>query len=109
MAYSSYKHVAQRAATFVRERISPTFPDRLRLHDLRHTYAVHLTMAIYRGVIAKAVDPERQSDWTVDHLAAAVELVRFSLGHASEQSTRLYIQTAHRFLGIPVEQVLGEF
>lgn len=108
LAYSSFQHVVAKAASFVRERIDGTFPDALRLHDLRHTYAVHLTAAIYRGVIADAVEPHRRDDWLVDHIAAAVELVKFSLGHASEASTRLYIQTAHRFVGIPVDQFLGD-
>jgi hypothetical protein len=33
--------------------------------------------------------------------------VKASLGHASSGSTQLYIQTAHRFLTIPVEQFIG--
>jgi len=107
LAYSSFQHVVDGAADFVRERVNSNFPDRLRLHDLRHTYAVHLTVAIFRGVIADTIAHGRRDDWVVDHIAAAVELVKFSLGHASESSTRLYIQTAHRFLNIPVDQFLG--
>ena len=41
------------------------------------------------------------------HIAAAVELVKYSLGHASEASTRLYIQAAHRFLEIPASEFVG--
>jgi len=107
LAYSTYQHAVDDAGRFVRERINPDFPDRFRLHDLRHTYAVHLAVAIYRGQIAEAVGEVRQSDWTVDHIAAAVELVKYSLGHASEASTRLYIQAAHRFLEIPAAEFVG--
>ncbi|WP_328424813.1 hypothetical protein OG470_15235 [Micromonospora sp. NBC_00389] len=109
LAYRSLQHAIETARTFVRERIDRDFPENYRIHDLRHTYAVHLTVAIYRGVVADIVEKQRRDDWTVDHIAAAVELVKFSLGHASEQSTRLYTQTAHRFLGIPVDHFVGRF
>jgi integrase len=107
LAYSSYQHVVDGAADFVREHINKKFPDPFRLHDLRHTYAVHLTIAFYRDVMADIVAPNKRDDWVVDHLHQSVELVKYSLGHLSESSTRLYVQTAHRFLGIPLEQFLG--
>ncbi len=109
LAYSSLQHTVADASSFVRAHLNADFPDGVRLHDLRHTYAVHLTVAIYRNVIANSLPESRREDWQVDHVAAAVELVKFSLGHASESSTRLYILAAHRFLHIPVEQFLGEF
>jgi hypothetical protein len=110
LSYSGMQHVLTGAAKFVRERINPDFPPGFRLHDLRHTYAVHLTVAIYRGVLADAVQHGASPNdaWVVDHLAQAVEFVKYSLGHASEASTKLYVQTAHRFLGIPLEQFLGQ-
>lgn len=107
LSYESYQDVLEGAHQFVLTRINKNFPDPFRLHDLRHTYAVHLTIAFYRDVMADIVAPNRRDDWIVDHLHQSVELVRYSLGHASEASTRLYIQTAHRFLGIPLEQFLG--
>lgn len=107
LAYSSFQHAVVRARDFVCKRITPDFPAHFRLHDLRHTYAVHLTLVILRDVIADSVPAERREDWTVDRVTSAVELVKFSLGHASAASTRLYIQTAHRFLGIPIEQFIG--
>ena len=109
LTYSAYQHAVAEARNFVRARIEPDFPPNLRLHDLRHTYAVHLAVAIYRGVLSEAVDATRSADWTVDHIAAAVELVKMSLGHASEASTKLYIQTAHRFLTIPRDQFVGVY
>jgi integrase len=107
LAYRSLQHAIEGAQEFVRARLEPDFPQHFRLHDLRHTYAVHLTVAIYRDVITDALPAHRREEWKVDHIAAAVELVKFSLGHASEASTRLYIQTAHRFLAIPTEHFLG--
>lgn len=109
LAYSTYQHIVNDAADFAREHVNPNFPDGFRIHDLRHTYAVHMTVAMYRGVIANAVGPERQDDWVVDRIADAVELVKYSLGHASKSTTELYISTAHRFLHIPIEQFTGEF
>ncbi len=107
LAYSSFQHDLEGARDFVRERINPDFPAHFRLHDLRHTYAVHLAIAILHNVVADTVSAARRDDWSVDRVASAIELVKFSLGHASESSTRLYTQTAHRFLGIPVEQFIG--
>lgn len=109
LTYSALQHAVAGARSFVIDRIEPDFPPNLRLHDLRHTYAVHLAVSIYRGVLSEAVDAARASDWAVDHVAAAVELVKTSLGHASESSTKLYVQTAYRFLTIPREQFVGEF
>ena len=107
LAYDSFSNAIEGARRFAHERINPSFPQRFRLHDLRHTYAVHLAVAIYRGVLSDSVREDRRDDWVVDHVADAVEFVKSSLGHASEGSTRLYIQTAHRFLTIPTEQFLG--
>lgn len=107
LAYSSFQHALDGARDFVCKRINPDFPAHFRLHDLRHTYAVHLTLVIYSGKLAESVPADRREDWTVDRIAAAVEFVKYSLGHASAASTRLYVQTAHRFLGLPIEQFLG--
>lgn len=109
LAYSSAQHVVADAAAHVRQHINPDFPVDFRLHDLRHTYAVHLTVAIYRDVLRDTLRASaRPSDsWVVDHIAQAVELTKTSLGHASGASTKLYVQTAHRFLGIPIEHFLG--
>ncbi len=108
LAYRSLQHSIEGARTFARDRLHADFPIDFRLHDLRHTYAVHLTLAIYRDVIADSIKTARRGDWTVDHIGQAVELVKLSLGHASQASTQLYIQTAHRFLNIPLEHFVGK-
>ena len=107
LAYRSLQHSIEGAREFTQSRLNADFPEHFRLHDLRHTYAVHLTVAIYRGVVASAVSEARREDWTVDRVTGAVELVKSSLGHASEASTKLYTQAAHRFLNIPLEHFLG--
>ncbi|MGI5515209.1 hypothetical protein [Streptomyces sp. CA-106131] len=107
LAYRSLQHIIEGARDFVRAHITADFPGGFRLHDCRHTYAVHLTVCIYRGVIADSLPEHRRENWIADNIAAAVELVKFSLGHASESSTRLYNQSATRFLAIPAEQFLG--
>ena len=108
LAYSSFQHAVDGARDFAREHINPDFPVNFRLHDLRHTYAVHMTVAILCGVIADQVAANRRDDWTVDHVVQAVELVKDSLGHASDASTRLYVQTAYRFLDIDIRQFFGD-
>ncbi len=107
LAYDSFSNAIEGARRFAQSNINGDFPDRFRLHDLRHTYAVHLVVAIYKGVLSESVRKDRRSDWVVDHIADAVEFVKASLGHASSGSTQLYIQTAYRFLTIPVEEFIG--
>jgi integrase len=107
LSWGSLRHASEGSKRFVVERIDADFPAGFRLHDLRHTYAVHLTIAIFQGVVARSVSAEKHESWIVDRLAAAVDMVQLSLGHASEASTRLYIQTAHRFLDIDVERFIG--
>jgi hypothetical protein len=53
LAYDSLSNTIESARDFARAHIEPTFPTASRIHDLRHTYAVHLLMAIYHGAIAK--------------------------------------------------------
>ena len=109
LSYSAYQLVVAGARDFVRAQVEPDFPDQFRLHDLRHTYAVHLAVAIYKGVMADIVEANARDAWVVDHVSTAVEMVKYSLGHASNASTNLYVQTAHRFLSIPRGQFVGEF
>lgn len=108
LSYSALQHVVAGARRFVINELDESFPARFRLHDLRHTYAVHLTLAIFHGIVAQSLPAHRRDSYIVDNLSAAVDLVRASLGHASEESTQLYISTAHRFLDIDPAQFLGE-
>lgn len=110
LTYSGLQHVVKGAKNFVRERIDPKFPAEFRLHDLRHTYAVHMVVAVYRGIVSESLRAHSATtadNWVVDHLTQAVDLVSFSLGHASKASTKLYLQTAHRFLSIPAYEFTG--
>jgi integrase len=107
LAYDSLSNIIESARDFAAAHIEPAFPKSFRIHDLRHTYAVHLLLAIYHGTIARSLPKNRKSDYTVDHLSAALELVKASLGHASEDSTKLYLATAHRFLDIPADDFIG--
>ncbi|WP_155892916.1 hypothetical protein [Intrasporangium chromatireducens] len=107
VAYDSLSNVIEGAREFARTHIDPRFPASFRIHDTRHTYAVHLLLSVYHGVLAKSLAPGRRGEYQVDHLAAALELVKASLGHASESSTRLYLSTAHRFIDLPPEQFIG--
>lgn len=109
LAYDSLKNIIKGAREFAHDHVEPAFPTAFRIHDTRHTYAVHLLMATYHGTIAKNLPQDRSSEYVVDHLSAALELVKASLGHASEDSTRLYLATAHRFLDIPAEHFQGRF
>lgn len=107
LAYDSFSNIIEAARNFAADHIEPAFPRSFRIHDLRHTYAVHLVLAIYHGAIARSLPKHRRSDYTVDHLSAALDLVKAALGHASEDSTRLYLATAHRFISIPADEFLG--
>lgn len=107
LAYDSFSNIIESARNFAAAHIEPAFPTSFRIHDLRHTYAVHLLLAIYHGAIARSLPKNRRGDYTVDHLSAALELVKASLGHASEESTKLYLATSHRYLDIPSDQFVG--
>ena len=109
LAYDSLSNCIETARDFAIAHLDPRFPRKFRIHDTRHTYAVHLLLAIYHGLLARSLPKRRQDDYVVDHLAAALEIVKASLGHASEASTRLYLDSAHRFLAIPPGHFLGEF
>ena len=101
LTYSAFQHAVAGARDFVRDRIETGLP----AEPAPARPPTHLRGASHDGrspgVLSESVDAARRSDWTVDHIAAAVEMVKLSLGHASDQSTRLYVQTAHRFLTIP--------
>ncbi|MEI7863416.1 MAG: tyrosine-type recombinase/integrase [Planctomycetota bacterium] len=79
----------------------------LRTHDLRHTYATHLTVAIYKGGLRGYVKADDVDAYTVSSVESAVPMAMLSLGHASETSTRLYVQHAPKFLHIPLEVFFG--
>ena len=85
------------------------FPARIHTHDLRHTYATHLTVCIFKRALQDAVGADAASAYAPTRLADAVEMAKMSLGHASDQSTELYTRHAHKMLDIPLDDFLGRF
>jgi hypothetical protein len=55
---------------------------------------------MFKRTIADWVHPSVADAYRPTQLAGAVEMVKLSLGHASDASTKLYIQHASRFLDI---------
>jgi integrase len=99
------------ARDFARSHIEPDFPAGLRDHDLRHTYAVHLTVAICRATVAELISGPERDAYLTRHVNDAVNAVQASLGHASPETTRLYTTHAAAQLlsGIPTDAYFGRF
>ena len=74
---------------------------------MRHTYATHLTVAIYNGGLRGYVNADDADAYTVSNVESAVRMAMLSLGHASETSTRLYVQHAPKFRHIRLEEFFG--
>jgi integrase len=108
ITYDQAGGIVSGARDWTREHILEEFPGRFRTHDLRHTYATHLTVCIFKQAIAPHVHPDVSDAYLPVRVADAVEIAKLSLGHASESSTRLYVQSAHRFLDIDIHEFLGE-
>jgi len=110
LSHSSFQHPVDASANFVRQRIEPRFPEPLRLHDLRHTSAVHLIVRhLQRPRIknrpsapAGGLDggPHRRSRGTRQILARTRQR---GLNPALRQKER----TAHRFIDIPDNHFIG--
>lgn len=108
ITYATGARITAAARKWVREHLEPNFPAAFRTHDLRHTYAVHLTVCIAKGAV------NLHNPWQTDgvgepiEVAAAVDLAQSSLGHASDESTALYTKHAYKFLHLPVEAFIGK-
>lgn len=107
LSYDQVGSITTDARNWTRQHVHEDFPARFRTHDLRHTYATHLTVCIFKQAVAPHVHPDVADAFVPVRLADAVEITKLSLGHASESSTRLYVQHAHNFLHIPLEEFLG--
>ncbi len=107
VGYDTCGRITALAARWARQHLNPDFPARFRTHDLRHTYAVHLTVCIFKRALRDLVDPAVAVAYAPQRLADAVELTRQSLGHASEDSTALYTKHAFKFLDIDLDDFLG--
>lgn len=109
LSYDQVGSITTSARLWTREHVRGDFPSRFRTHDLRHTYATHLTVCIFKQAVAPHVHPDVADAFIPVRIADAVEIAKLSLGHASESSTKLYLQHAHNFLHIPLEEFLGEY
>ena len=98
------------ARDFVRRHIEGDFPAKFRLHDLRHTYAVHLAVLIYRQHLAPHISGAARDAYLTRAVNDAVGIVQASLGHATVESTRLYVThaAAQILSGVPTDAYLGE-
>jgi len=108
ITYDQAGSIVSGARDWTRNHVHEDFPARFRTHDLRHTYATHLTVCIFKQSVAPHLHPDVADAYTPVRVADAVEIAKLSLGHASESSTRLYVQHAHRFLDIDIIEFLGE-
>lgn len=108
MSADTASAIVRDARRFAQQHLDPTFPS-VRLHDLRHTYAVHLAVCIFHDRVAKAIDGPASEAWRNRSVADAVAAVQASLGHASPQTTSTYIThtTEHILSGTAPERYLG--
>ena len=67
-----------------------------------------MTVCIFKQAVAPHLHQDISDAYTPVRVADAVEIAKLSLGHASEGSTQLYVQHAHRFLDINIDEFLGE-
>jgi site-specific recombinase XerD len=107
LTYDHAGSITSDARKWTRAHVHGDFPARFRTHDLRHTYATHLTVCIYKQALAPHVHPDLNDAYTPVRIADAVEMAKLSLGHASEDSTRLYVQHAPTFLHIDIDEFFG--
>lgn len=109
LSYDQVGAITSEARDWTRLHLNADFPARLRTHDLRHTYATHLTICIFKRAVAPHVHPDATDAYTPHRIPDAVEMAKQSLGHTSEASTRLYNQHAFKLLDIPLNEFLGDF
>jgi hypothetical protein len=108
LSYDQTGSITTDARNWTRVNLQPDFPERFRTHDLRHTYATHLTICIFKRAVAPYIHHSVADAYLPTRIADAVEITKLSLGHVSETSTRLYIQHAHKMLDIPAKDFLGQ-
>lgn len=108
LSYDQVGTITATARDWTRLHLAPDFPARFRTHDLRHTYATHLTVCLFKGAVADYVHPDFVQAYAPTAITDAVEMAKQSLGHASEASTRLYTMHASKFLHVPLEHFIGE-
>lgn len=107
ISYATAGSITSNARDWTRKHILPDFPASVSTHDLRHTYATHLAVCIFKQAVAPHVHADMADAYQPARVVDAVEIAKFSLGHVSDLSTRLYIQQAPKFLHIDIEAFLG--
>ena len=107
LSYDQVGAITADARDWTRQNLNPDFPGRFRTHDLRHTYATHLTVCIFKGAVAPHLRVDAADAYLPHRIPDAVEMAKLSLGHASQASTRLYNQHAYKLLDIPLDEFLG--
>ena len=111
ISYSNAGAILRAARQFTIEHIQPAFPAHFRLHDCRHTFAVHLVCAIVLGRLRHEFDnPSITSPFTTPLIRDAVHIAAASLGHADPATTKLYLTSAtHQLMaGIPADHFVAE-
>ncbi|KJE77943.1 hypothetical protein [Ferrimicrobium acidiphilum] len=107
ISYAQAATITAMARDWTRAHLEPNFPASFRTHDLRHTYATHLVVCIYKQAVAQYIHESAADAYRPGRIADAVSIAKLSLGHASEASTNLYIQHAPKFLDISIDEFLG--
>lgn len=107
ISYRTCRLITTNVRRWVIANLEPAFPGRFCTHDLRHTYATHLTVCIFKQALADVVHPSVRDAYAVSRVADAVALAQQCLGHASEESTKLYTRHAHQMLDIDLAEFLG--
>ena len=95
---------------FARQHVDPDFPEGFREHDLRHTFAVHLVMSIFHGLVQNFVDPAEKAFYQPLLIDSAVATVQHALGHSNPATTGIYTRqaSAQMLAGIPAHRYLGK-
>jgi hypothetical protein len=107
ISYDMAGSITSDARNWTRANIRQDFPATFTTHDLRHTYATHLAVCIFKQAVAAHVHPDLADAYQPARVADAVEMAKSSLGHVSDVSTRLYTQQAPKFLHIDLDDFLG--
>lgn len=110
LGYRQLHRIVATAASFTRSHINPGFPARFRPHDLRHTFAVHMAVAIVRGRIERDIAGPAARAYATPLVRDAVHIVCASMGHTNPQTTTTYLThaTSQLLSGIPIDAYLGD-
>ena len=94
LMYDHVGSITTDARNWTRANVHEVFPARFRTHDLRHTYATHLTVCIFKQAVSPHVHPDVADAFMPARLSDAVEIAKLSLGHAS-RAQQSYTYSTH--------------